>query len=443
MSDLAGETTELLQTLIRNQCVNDGTADSGGERRNADVLATYLEGAGLDVERFTARSDRTSIVARIAGSDPNAPKLCLMGHTDVVPVNPDGWSRDPFGGELIDGEVWGRGALDMLCLTASMAAAMKELTRRDIRPTGDLIYFGVADEEAGSRFGAQWMIDHHWDAIACDYVVTELGGFVLGDGRTIGIAASEKGVAWRKLTIGGTPGHGSMPYKADNALVKAAEVVRRLASYAPKAQLDERWAMQVATSGLPADAQRGLVDPGRVAETFAQLPVGAARGLHSSCHTTLSCNVVRSGQKTNVIPDRVEIEVDIRTLPGVSGADATAMLRGAIGDLADEVEVSDILDYEASASSTATPMWEALSAHAGSVRPESEVQATMTVGFTDARLFRAKGVIAYGAGMFSPDINLAAVASRFHGNDERIDVASLGSCADLWIAIAQADLGPK
>ncbi len=102
-----GETTELLGTLIRNACVNDGTPDSGGERRNADTLQTYLEGAGLNVEQFTSHGDRTSVVARIEGTDPNAPKLCLMGHTDVVPVSRDGWSRDPFGGEVVDGEIWG------------------------------------------------------------------------------------------------------------------------------------------------------------------------------------------------------------------------------------------------------------------------------------------------------------------------------------------------
>jgi acetylornithine deacetylase/succinyl-diaminopimelate desuccinylase-like protein len=109
-----GPTTELLQSLIRNQCVNDGTPESGEEVRNADLLQTYLEGVGLGVERFDSLPGRTSIVARIEGSDPDAPSLCLMGHTDVVPVNPDGWSRDPFGGELIEGEVWGRGAIDML-----------------------------------------------------------------------------------------------------------------------------------------------------------------------------------------------------------------------------------------------------------------------------------------------------------------------------------------
>src|SRR3954451_25492130 len=148
----AGPTTELLQAMIRNACVNDGTPDSGEEGRNADLLQTYLEGAGLDVERFDSRPGRTSMVARIEGSDPTAPTLCLMGHTDVVPVNPSGWSRDPFGGELIDGEVWGRGAIDMLNITASMAVAFRHLASSGWRPKGTLIYFGVADEEAGGMW---------------------------------------------------------------------------------------------------------------------------------------------------------------------------------------------------------------------------------------------------------------------------------------------------
>ena len=175
--EFTGPTTELLQSLIRNQCVNDGTPDSGEETRNSDLLVQYLEGAGLEVERFTPRPGRDSMVARIEGSDPDAPSLCLMGHTDVVPVNPDGWRHDPFAGEVIDGEVWGRGAIDMLNLTSSMAVAFKRLATEGFQPKGDLIYFGVADEEAGGVWGAEWMADHHWDVIDADYVLTELGGW--------------------------------------------------------------------------------------------------------------------------------------------------------------------------------------------------------------------------------------------------------------------------
>ena len=153
--DLTGRTVELLQALIRNACVNDGTPESGQEVRNADLLQSYLEGSGLAIQRYEPTPGRASLVARIEGTDPSAPSLCLMGHTDVVPVSPDGWSRDPFGGELVDGEVWGRGAVDMLNLTAAQAVAFRHLADQGFRPRGDLVYFAVADEESGSAHGAR------------------------------------------------------------------------------------------------------------------------------------------------------------------------------------------------------------------------------------------------------------------------------------------------
>src|SRR5690606_22714370 len=155
---------------------NDGTDESGQEVRSADVLETFLEGAGLDLERYEARPGRTNLVGRIEGTDPEAPSLLLMGHTDVVPANPDGWSRDPVGAELVDGEVWGRGAVDMLNLTASMAVATKQLARDGFRPKGDLIYLAVADEEALGTHGAEHLVEHEPDAIRADYVITESGG---------------------------------------------------------------------------------------------------------------------------------------------------------------------------------------------------------------------------------------------------------------------------
>ncbi|HZX56536.1 MAG TPA: M20/M25/M40 family metallo-hydrolase, partial [Ilumatobacteraceae bacterium] len=216
---MTGETVELLQAMIRNRCVNDGTAESGFETRNADLLRAFLGSSGLDVEQFEPTPARGSLVARIEGSDPDAPSLCLMGHTDVVPVNESGWSRDPFGGELVDGEVWGRGAVDMLNLTASMAVAFRHLATTGFRPRGDVIYFAVADEESGSGHGMQWMADHQADAIRADYVLTENGGLHSGPKEEpyISVNVGEKGVAWRRLRVRGTPGHGSTPFKADNA----------------------------------------------------------------------------------------------------------------------------------------------------------------------------------------------------------------------------------
>ncbi len=162
--DLTAQTVELLGQLIRNQCVNDGTVASGQEVRTSDVLRAYLEGSGLDIEVYEpdGAPGRTSLVARIEGTDPAAPTLCLMGHTDVVPVTPANWTRDPFGGELVNGEVWGRGAVDMLNLTASQAVALKALARRGWRPRGTLVYLACADEEAGGALGAGHVCKRHW-----------------------------------------------------------------------------------------------------------------------------------------------------------------------------------------------------------------------------------------------------------------------------------------
>ena len=193
-----------------------------------------------------------------------------MGHTDVVPVHAArldsatrsaaSWSRNRDG---VD-EVWGRGAVDMLNLTASMAVAFKDVVERGVRPRGDLLYFAVADEEAGSAHGARWVADHHPDAIRCDYLLTESGGLHDGapEAPSIGVTVGEKGVAWRRLRVRGTPGHGSMPFRIDNALVKAAAVVQRLAEYRPAPRFHELWPARVESLDMPRRAEAGAARPG-------------------------------------------------------------------------------------------------------------------------------------------------------------------------------------
>ncbi|MFM2076526.1 MAG: hypothetical protein RJA49_416, partial [Actinomycetota bacterium] len=361
--ELTATTVELLQALIRNECVNDGTPDSGGETRNAELLEAFLEGAGVEVERFESRPGRGSVVARIEGTDPTAPTLCFMGHTDVVPVNADGWSRDPFGGELVDGEIWGRGAIDMLNITSSMAVAFRHLARSNWRPKGSLIYFGVADEEAGGHWGAEWMLDEHWDAVGADYVLTESGGWstVGADGvRRVVVNVGEKGIAWRRLRVTGAPGHGSMPYGADNALIKAAEVVRRIAAYRPTAKIDAIWRAQVDAMRQPDDVKAALLDPARIWSAIEAMPLNEARVCHAHTHTTFSPNVVHGGQKTNTIPDVVDIDVDIRTVPGTTDEDVREHLAAALGDLADHVEISPLQSYLSTASTNDNPFWDVL-----------------------------------------------------------------------------------
>lgn len=447
--DLTGQTIELLQQLIRNRCVNDGTAESGHEVRNADTLSQFLGGTGLDLQQYEPTPGRASLVARIEGSDPNAPSLCLMGHTDVVPVNEAGWSHDPFGGELIDGEVWGRGAVDMLNLTASMAVTFRHFATSGFRPKGDLIFFAVADEESGSAHGMQWMADHARDAIMADYVLTESAGLHTGPSEApfIGVNVGEKGVAWRRLRVRGTPGHGSTPYKANNALLTAAAVIGRISDYRPSPRFDELWRTRVETMGLSEEAQRELLDPSRIDAFLDTLPIpGPGAHLHACTHTTFSCNTIGPGSdgdlaptrmKTNTIPDCIDIGVDVRTLPGESADDVDAHLRAALGDLYDKVEIQVVMNDPASISRSNTPLWDALARSIAKPFPTARPIPELVVGFTDSRIYRQMGAVSYGAGLFSPDLDPSDFGRRFHGNDERIDVESLRLTTNLWLDVTR------
>jgi len=435
---ITGQTVELLQALIRNACVNDGTTASGQEVRSSDLLDDALD--ELPREHFEPLPGRRSVLATVEGRDPTAPSILLMGHTDVVPVSPDEWRHDPFGGELIDGEVWGRGAVDMLNLTASMAVAIRELHRRPEPPASTVRFLGVADEEAGGVWGAEWITEHAWDQVACDYVLTENGGipFDTADGRKLVMATAEKGIGWRKVTVRGTPGHGSMPYGSDNALVTAAEVVRRLASYLPAARLDDRWRAWVRTLPVDDAMRTRLLDQDTIAQALADLDPQLARYCHAVTHTTFSPNVVHGGTKTNTIPDRVELEIDIRTVPGVDEDDVEAMIADALGpELMARVEVEPLTTKRPpSASPADTPMFDLLRRRAEAAHPGAEVLPWTIVGGTDAAFFRDRGVPAYGAGLFSSAVTLPDFAMRFHGHDERIDVASLGLSTQLWLDLA-------
>lgn len=435
---LEGECTELLQALIRNACVNDGTEESGQEVASADLLATYMEGSGLDLERFTAAPGRTSLVARIEGRNPDAPTLLLMGHTDVVPANPARWRHDPFGGELIDGEVWGRGAVDMLNLTSSMAVAFKHLARDGFTPEGTLVYLAVADEEALGDLGAGYLVEHHRDAVAADYVITESGGIPLPSpaGLKLPVIVGEKGSLWGKLRIGGTPGHGSQPYRTDNALVTAAEVVQRLAEFRPETRIHDTWRQFISSMGYPDEITGPLLSEDGLYDVLEHLPVGMARQFHACTHTTFAPTVMHGGSKINVIPDTVDLDVDIRTLPGQSAEDARAEIYEALGDLAEKVTLIPYKEDESSASPTDTPLWDSLARLVERWYPGAETVPFLTVGATDARFFRRAGSTAYGFGLFSERLTFEDYGQMFHGDDERIDTDSLRLSTELWGAVA-------
>src|SRR5437899_12439529 len=446
---LTGQTVELLQQLIRNQCVNDGSVGSGQEVRTSDVLRGYLEGSGLDLEIYEpdGAPGRASLVVRIEGSESAAPTLCLMGHTDVVPVTPAHWTRDPFGGELVNGEVWGRGAVDMLNLTASQAVALKALAKKGWRPRGTLVYLACADEEAGGLHGAGHVCKKHWDSLRATYLLTEHGGTVSTHGGTthVTVHVGEKGVAWRRLRVKGTPGHGSMPYGADNALIKAAHVVTRLAEYRPAPYVSDLWRGVVAALDLDAAAKEALVDPSRVDEAIAGLPASLARSAWSATHTTLSPNMCRAGVKTNVIPDVVDIEIDIRTIPGDNEDEVRRHLDKALGGLSEEVAVEKLSSKQPSVPPTGTPLWDVLGRVVDRHYPGAKLLPRLIVGFTDAPYFREHGAVAYGFGLFSRALTAEAMSGRFHGNDERIDVACLALTTQAWLEVCETFLmgGPE
>jgi acetylornithine deacetylase/succinyl-diaminopimelate desuccinylase-like protein len=440
--DPTAEATDLLRDLIRNQCVNDGRVESGQETKSVDLLGNYLDGSGLDLERYEPQPGRSSLVARIEGSDPKAPSLLLMGHTDVVPVNPDGWSRDPFGAEIVDGFVWGRGAVDMLNETATMALAFRRLAVSGFKPRGTLIYLAVADEEALGTWGAKWLVENERDAVYADYVLTESGGFQIptSAGARLPVMVDEKGTYWSKLTVRGTPGHASQPFRTDNAVVTAAEVVRRLHEYRPPTRIHDTWRGFVEGMQYPPEFRDALLKDDELRDFAGTLPLGLSRVVYSCTHTTFAPTVIHGGTKTNVIPDQVDIQVDIRTLPGETEEDVHHHLREALGDLHPAVEIEGN-DDPSTASPVDTPLWDTLSSVSGRLVDGSALVPFVMVGGTDNRFFRRAGSVGYGFGLFSKRLTFEDYATMFHGNDERIDQESLGLCTALWEEVAKDLLG--
>lgn len=428
------EVSELLVALIRNACVNDGTPDSGHEQRSVATLAAYLGERGTE---FEPHPGRRSALYRIPGTDPAAPSLMLMGHLDVVPVSPDGWSRDPFGGDRHDGFIWGRGAIDMLNQTAAMAAVYRRYLTGEATPLpGDLLFLAVADEEAGGVLGARWLVDEHWDAVRCDYLLTEIGTpFLHGAAGTgLPVTVAEKGPQWRRLTSRGSPGHGSQPYGTANALAPLAEALGRLAHSPPGAHITDEWRRFVRAWGPTDELQAELLDPDRVDDAIERIAaddLGLARWIHACTHLTVSPNTMAAGVKANVIPDLAVAEVDIRSLPGQDESDVLDHFRKVIGPALDDFDLETVEATTASGSDPSGVLWDALTAAAADVAPGIGLIPAMIPVGTDARFFRRRGTVAYGVGLFDDRVTFGDFLRMFHGHDERVSEASLSLTTDL------------
>ena len=223
--------------------------------------------------------------------------------------------------------------------------------------------------------------------------------------------------------------------------MKAAAVVQRLANYASAPVFHDHWESEVAEMRLTDEQKAQLLDPGSIDELLATLPAGQAGSIHACTHTTFSTNVFTSQTKTNVIPDKVVIDVDIRTVRGDGPEEVQAHLAAALGDLADSVEVEPLMNDVASFSTTKTALWESMQRAVGKAFPDARLHAGVTVGFTDARVHRDLGAVAYGAGLLSPGLSPAAFGARFHGNDERIDVESIGLTTQFYRDVVTDLLG--
>ncbi|HEV8063625.1 MAG TPA: M20/M25/M40 family metallo-hydrolase, partial [Acidimicrobiales bacterium] len=324
------------------------------------------------------------------------------------------------------------------------ATAFDRLSRTGFKPKGTLVYVAVADEEALGAHGAGWLAGHETDAVKCDYLITESGGIPLNGpgGKRLAVMAGEKGSCWCRLRVHGEAGHASQPLRTDNALVTAAAVVSRLAAFKPAADIHEAWRRFVLGLGWGAELESLLLDPAKIDDLVESLPdLGLARQAHACTHMTIAPTIIRGGTKINVIPDTVDLEIDIRTLPGQGEAEVMAILQEAVGDLWPKVEVLKMVDDPSTASPVDTPLWETMQKGAARFHPDAPLLPFFTVGATDARFFRRLGSICYGYGMFSERLSFEQFAVMFHGDDERVDVESLQMSTDMFEQLARDFLG--
>ena len=427
---LREEVTGLLQELIRLDTVNP----PGNETRAAELLAGYLARNGVASELVAKTPERANVLARLRGGD--GPSLLLMAHTDTVLADPAEWSRDPWSGDLVDEEVWGRGALDMKGNVAAAAVAFASLARDGARLPGDLLLALTADEEVGVDFGTSWLAREHPETVRADFGLNEGGGerCVLGGRVYYLCAVGEKMTAPFKLRVRGRSGHASDPHSADNALLRAAPLLEALARLEPpRTLLPEVAAFLELTLGEVPPVEEALARADALDPLAAQLvaPLLAA---------TLSPTMIEASAKRNVIPGTCVVEVDCRLLPGQPPAEMEALLRAALpGDW--ELEWIEAELVGGTRSPLATPLWDALQGWVDRIEPGARLAPIVTAGFTDSHYVRERlGTTVYG--FFPLKAMETDLAARLvHSADERIAVADLELGVDLFRQIATTWLG--
>ena len=417
--DPQDEAVELCRDLIRFASVNDGTGRGKGEREAAEYVAEKLTDVGLQPEVFESATNRTSVVARVEGEDRTRPALLIHGHLDVVPAEPKQWTYDPFAGEIADGALWGRGAIDMLDMDAMTLAVVRDRLRTGRKPARDIVLAFVADEEAGGVFGAQWLVRNQPQLFeGCTEAISEVGGFSLSvndDLRLYLIETAQKGMAWMRLTANGTAGHGSM-ISTDNAVTNLCEAVVRLGAHEFPVHLTKTVRAFLDEIGGAFGIE---LDPDDLATTVAKLgPL--ARIVGATLRNTANPTMLDAGYKHNVIPGSASAMVDGRYLPGFAD-DWERELDEVLGpDIVREYVQYDIaLETEFEGA-----LVEAMSRVLTAEDPGARTIPYMLSGGTDAKSFSRLGIRCFG---FSP-LRLPAgldFSGMFHGVDERVPLESL------------------
>jgi acetylornithine deacetylase/succinyl-diaminopimelate desuccinylase-like protein len=412
---LRQEVTDLLQRLIRLDTVNP----PGNETKAAELLREYLAESGVECELYAKVPERANLVARIRGSG-DGPRLALLSHTDTVLADPAEWQVDPWSGEVRDGEIWGRGALDMKGQVAASAVAIASLARDGFQPNGDLIFVAAADEEVGVDFGCSWLCSEHPEAVRAEYVLNEGAGdrVELGGKVLYLCSTAEKMSSPFTLRVHGRSGHASLPAIADNALVKAAPLIERLAGFRSEPRLQpEVAALFRAVTGEDPPPPNELVERAREIHPLA------VELVEPQVAMTVSPTMIEASQKRNVIPALCELTVDCRLLPGQSQAEAEGILRGALGD--GDYELEWVEGQGGTRSPIDTPLWDAIESFVGELEPGAAPAPICLAGFTDSHWPRsAFGTVAYG---FFPMRHMdPQLATRLvHSADERVAIIDL------------------
>lgn len=422
------ETARIARDLIRIDTSNRGEGDANPERPAADYVSAYLRELGLDPVTIESAPGRASVVARVAGREPELPALVLHGHLDVVPADPENWTVDPFAGVVKDGLLWGRGAVDMKDMDAMILTAIAELLRAGERPRRDVILAFFADEENGGVYGSHYLVEHHPDLFAgAGSAISEVGGYSIeiAGQRAYLVQTGEKALDWIRLRARGTAAHGSRVWH-DNAVTKLATAVATLGNH--------EWPIALCdTTRELIDEIAALVgeDPTQINPEEMVLSLGKGAGLiQASLRNTSNPTVLTAGYKHNVIPDTAEALVDVRTLPAERD-DVLAKIRELVGpDIEIETVHSDIGLEVPFAGELVEAMKTAIEAH----DPGARVLPYLLSGGTDNKALARLGITGYG---FAP-LRLPAdldFPGMFHGVDERVPLDALdfghGVLADL------------